>query len=211
MPDGIRATVEFTTPDICPIVELSETAGTTIDSVNSNICPSECQESTVEFSIDTNSDLDTDLTPMFSHGSTDRYRLTLGDGTRCPCKRLARRGCPVTRYVAEDGALTLVFHTTDYDQLRDAVAELRELFPDINIKRFVRGPAGERSHDPVFVDRSRLTHRQLEVVETAYEMGYFDRPRQSNATEIAAELGINPATFREHLTAAESKILEDLL
>jgi hypothetical protein len=211
MPDGIRATVEFATADICPIVELSEAVGTTIDSVTSNICPSECQESTVEFSIDTNCGLDADITPMFSHGSTDRYRLTLDDGTRCPCKRLARCGCPVTRYVAEDGTLTLVFHTADYDQLREVVAQLRESFPDMNIKRFVRAPAGERSRDPVFVDRSRLTHRQLEIMETAYEMGYFDRPRQSNATDIAAEIGISPATFREHLSAAESKILEDLL
>lgn len=210
MPDGIRATVEFSTPDICPIVELSEAAGTTIDSVNTNICPSEGQDSTVEFSIDTDSDLDADVTPIFSHGSTDRYRLTLGEETDCPCERLARCGCPVARYVAEDGTLTLVFHTTDYDQLREVVAELRERFPDMNIKRFVRGPAGDRSRDPVFVDRSRLTHRQLEVVETAYEMGYFDRPRQSNATEIAAELGISPATFRQHLTAGESKILGDL-
>jgi predicted DNA binding protein len=210
MPDGIRATVEFSTPDICPIVGFSEAAETTIDSVTTNVCPSGCQDSTVEFSMDADSDPDADVAPIFSHGSTDRYRLTLDEETDCPCKRLARSGCPAVRYVAEDGRLTLVFHTTDYDQLREVVAELRERFPEMNIKRFVRGPVGDRSRDPVFVDRSRLTPRQLETVETAYEMGYFDRPRRSNATEIAAELGISPATFREHLTAGESKILEHL-
>lgn len=211
MPLGIRATVEFTTPEICPIVELSEAAETTIDSVSANICPSECSESTVEFSIDTDCDFDADITPIFSHGSTDRYRLTLGEETNCPCERLAQFGCPVARYTAEDGTLTLVFHATDYDQLQEVVAELRQVCPDMDIRRFVRAPAGERSRDPVFVDRSKLTHRQIEVLETAYDSGYFDRPRRSNATEIAAELGINPSTFREHLTAAESKLLEDLL
>lgn len=211
MPDGIRATVEFTTPDICPIVELSEGAGTTIDSVNANVCPSERLATVVEFSIDTNCDFDADITPIFSHGSTDRYRLTLGEETNCPCECLAGFGCPVARYTAEDGTLTLVFYATDYDQLQEVIAELRDRFPDIDIKRFVQSPVGERTRDGVFVDRGKLTHRQLETLKTAYEKGYFDRPRQSNATEIAAELGINPSTFREHLSAAESKILEDFL
>jgi predicted DNA binding protein len=211
MPAGIRVTVAFTTPDICPIAELSEAAETTIDSVSANICPSDCPETTVEFSIDTNCDLDADVTPIFSHGSTDRYRLTLSEDTNCPCECLAEFGCPVARYTAEDGTLTLVFHATDYDQLQGVVAEFRDQFPDVDIKQFVQSPAGEQSQDRVFVDRSKLTRRQLEILETAYEKGYFDRPRRSNATEIASALDINPATFREHLTAAESKILSDLL
>jgi predicted DNA binding protein len=107
--------------------------------------------------------------------------------------------------------LTIVFHATDYDQLRGIIGELRDQFPGVDINRFVQSPSGEQAEDNVFVNRSRLTHRQLEILETAYQRGYFDRPRQSNATEIAAELDINPSTFREHLTAAESKILEDLL
>lgn len=210
MPEGIRVTVEFTTADICPIVELSETVETTIDSVNSNICSPDCAKSVVEFSLNTTSDLDADTAPIFSHGTTDRYRLTL-DNSRCPCEYLGQFGCPVARYVAQDGTLTLVFHAADYDQLKEVIAELRDRFPNVNIKRFVRSPAGEQSHDNVFVDRSKLTSRQLEVLKTAYEMGYFERPRRTNATGIAAELDINPSTFREHLAAAETKILRDLL
>ncbi len=61
------------------------------------------------------------------------------------------------------------------------------------------------------MDRGRLTARQREVLETAFEMGYFERPRRANATEVAAELGIGPSTFREHVSAAETKLLEDVL
>jgi len=154
MSPGIRATVAFTTPDICPIVELSETAETTIDSVSANICPSDRLASTVEFSVETDDDLDSDGTPVFSHGSTDRYRLTLDEETNCPCRCLAQFGCPVTRYTAEDGTLTLVFHAAEYDQLREIVAELRELFPEMDIRRFVRAPVEEQSRDPVFVQRT---------------------------------------------------------
>jgi len=81
----------------------------------------------------------------------------------------------------------------------------------MNVKRFVRSPVEESSHDHVLVDRGKLTERQLEVLDTAYEMGYFERSRRTNATAVAAALDIDPSTFREHLAAAESKLLEDVL
>ena len=62
-------------------------------------------------------------------------------------------GCPVARYVAREGTLTLVFHAVDYEELRGVIAELRERFPDVDIKRFVRSPGGEGSRDGVFVGR----------------------------------------------------------
>ncbi|MFB6080273.1 MAG: helix-turn-helix domain-containing protein [Haloferacaceae archaeon] len=211
MPDGIRATVEFAVPDVCPVVALSQAAETTIDSVVANVSPPGCRESVTEFSVDADCDPDADVTPIFSHGSTCRYRLAHDGGRDCPCERLGRFGCPVARYVAREGTLTLVFHAADYEELRDVVADLRERFPEVDIKRFVRSPAGERTEDSAFVDRTKLTARQLDVLETAYEMGYFDRPRRANATEVAAELGVSSSTFGEHLAAAESKILGDVL
>ncbi|WP_417750463.1 helix-turn-helix domain-containing protein [Salinibaculum salinum] len=211
MPPGIRATVEFPTPSLCPIVELSEAAETTIDSVSTSVCPSQCGESVTEFSIDSDVEFDTDLTLAFSYGSTDWYRLTHDEGVDCPCECLGKFGCPINRYVARDGVLKLGFHATDYNQLQDVIAKLRDRFPDVDIKRFVRTATEDNSRDSTFVDCSKLTSRQLEVLTTAYERGYFDRPRRANATEIATELDITPSTFREHLTAAESKILEDVL
>ncbi|MFP4188694.1 MAG: helix-turn-helix domain-containing protein [Halobacteriales archaeon] len=42
-------------------------------------------------------------------------------------------------------------------------------------------------------------------------MGYFNHPKRSNATEVADEMGIAVSTFTEHLSAAQRKILDDLL
>lgn len=210
MPSGIRATVEFDTPGLCPIVTLSETAGTTIDSVVSNVCP-DGSESVTEFSVDEECDPGADVTPVFTHRSTNRYRFTHDEGISCPCECLGLLGCPVSRYVARRGTLTIVFHAADYEELQTIVGELRERFPDVNIKRFVRSPTDDRPRDSVLVDRSKLTARQLEVLETAYEMGYFERPRRANATDVADALDINPSTFSEHLAAAESKLLGDVL
>ncbi|SDF69818.1 helix-turn-helix domain-containing protein [Halorientalis regularis] len=211
MSSGIRATVEFSTPDICPVVEHATEAETTVDSVATSVRPSTDVQCATEFSIDAEYEPEGDLKPVFSHGSTTRYRIAHGEGVTCPCECLGQFGCPVTRYVAREGRLTVVFHAADYDELQTVVGELRERFPEINIKRFVRAPAGETAEDSVLVDRSKLTDRQLEVLETAHEMGYFENPRRANATEVAAELDINPSTFREHLSAAETKLLGDLL
>lgn len=59
--------------------------------------------------------------------------------------------------------------------------------------------------------RSRLTDRQWEVLETAYRLGYFERPRANTGEEVAAALGITSATFSQHLRAAQRHVLAMLI
>ncbi len=56
-----------------------------------------------------------------------------------------------------------------------------------------------------------LTRRQREVLQTAFEGGYFDSPRRKTAREIAAGLKIKHSTFLEHLRKAQKKILNQFL
>jgi predicted DNA binding protein len=212
--EGVRATVSFRGEPVCPIADLSARAGTTVDTVSAAVCLAESTEGALEFSADTDADVDvdTDATPVFSYGDTGRYRLERGrDGVTCPCECLGAFGCSVAEYTATDGTVTLVFHAADYDELRAVVADLRERFSGVTVERFVQSAPGGNPGDPAFVDRSRLTSRQLEVARTAYEMGYFERPRAANATEVADALDISRATFTQHLTAVQAKLFEDLL
>ncbi|PCR89248.1 helix-turn-helix domain-containing protein [Natrinema ejinorense] len=55
--------------------------------------------------------------------------------------------------------------------------------------------------------RSRLTERQHEVLETAFEAGYYEWPRECSGEAVAAELGITSPTFSQHIHAAERKLL----
>jgi len=52
-----------------------------------------------------------------------------------------------------------------------------------------------------------LTDRQREVIETAFEAGYYNWPRECTGEDVAAELDITSATFSEHIHAAERKLL----
>jgi len=56
-----------------------------------------------------------------------------------------------------------------------------------------------------------LTDRQREVLEAAYQAGYFSWPRESTAEEVAESLGLASSTLHAHLRKAETAILSGLL
>ncbi|TYL36349.1 DNA-binding protein [Natronococcus pandeyae] len=211
MSSGIRATVKVETPE-CPIAKFSKRTETTINQVSTSVVRPGEDGSTTEFLAGTDTEVDGAVTgPVFSYGETNLYRRTHDGGEECPCECLGSFGCPVHRYVAEDGDLTLVFHAASFEQLQAVMDEFRERFPGISVQSLLQPPLRGTPEERVFVNRGKLTDRQYEVLQTAYRMGYFERPKGANATEIAAELDITQSTLTEHLVAAQRKIFEDVL
>ena len=210
MPAGIRVTVEFPSPPVCPIADLSARANTVVNDVSTSVGGDDGCVS--EFLVDADAVPDDyDADPVFTYADRHLYRVEHDPDSDCPCSVLGEFDTPVDRYYARNGDLEVVFHAGEFAELQTIVGDLRERFPDADIQRLVRAPTEATARDTVFVDRGKLTDRQLEVLETAHEMGYFRRPRGANATEIAEELDISPSTFTEHLLAAQSKLLDDVL
>lgn len=56
-----------------------------------------------------------------------------------------------------------------------------------------------------------LTDRQREVIERAWEMGYYEVPKEVSADEIATDLELDSSTVNEHLQRAERNLLGQLL
>jgi len=56
-----------------------------------------------------------------------------------------------------------------------------------------------------------LTPRQREVIETAYQCGYFNSPRSVTGGEAAEMLDLSSATFHQHIRKVEKKLFERLL
>lgn len=212
MASGIRATVTVAAPAGCPIAAFSADATGVIDQVSTSVSCPESPNSVTEFLADADSAPEgVDAEAIFSYGSATLFRIEHDGDPDCPCEYLGRFGCPVHRYAAEDGDLTLVFHAEDFEQLQAVMAAFREVFPSVDVRRLLHPPIDGTPDETVFVDRGRLTDRQHEVLRTAFEMGYFERPKGANATEIAEELDIAQSTFTEHLVAAQRKILADVL
>lgn len=58
--------------------------------------------------------------------------------------------------------------------------------------------------------RDRLTDRQVEAVEAAREVGYYEVPRDATAEDVARVLGCGPSTASELLRRAEAEMVEAL-
>lgn len=56
-----------------------------------------------------------------------------------------------------------------------------------------------------------LTDRQLEVLQTAYELGFYEVPREATIDDVAAEIDVDGATVSEHLQRAERNVLSQQL
>ena len=212
MSGGIRATVEFPPPAPCEIADAADETGASVDAVWRSVPPDPDVHPVTEFV------LEAEVAPelagfdhVMSLGGRHLLRYAHEEGVSCPCECLGQFGCAVQRYRARSGRLRIVFNAADFEELQAVVGELRERFPDVDVRRLVRSPDADAADDAVYVDRSQLTDRQLEVLRTAYREGYFDRPRRANATEVAETLSIDPSTFTEHLLAAQRKLLSDVL
>lgn len=210
MDSGIRVTVSFPEAAACPIARVSASVEAPITQVSTSVTSESDAGSVTEFIAAADAD-DVEFDAIFPYGDTTVFRTDHGSTDPCPCQCLGEFGCPVYRYTASDGTLTLIFHCDSFEQLQTVMATMRDRFTGVDVKQLLRPPLEGPVEDQVFVNRGSLTDRQLEVLQLAYDRGYFERPRQTNATELANELGISQSTVTEHLIVAQRKLLGDLL
>ncbi|MFB6070546.1 MAG: helix-turn-helix domain-containing protein [Halanaeroarchaeum sp.] len=208
---GIRAELSLDAQSTCPVARIAADADSDTESVTKSHSP-ETGTVTEEFVLDGTADVsDQEAEEVFSYGSKRVYRFDRSSDRACPCESVEAFGSPVLDVSSSSGRLDVAFHADDMDHLQTVVGELRDDYDDVHVDRLVRSRENGQSADLVLVDRSELTARQTEVLETAHEMGYFDHPKGANAGEVADALGITTSTFTEHLAAAQSKLLAAVL
>lgn len=215
---GIRAEVRIDSPPSCPVAHVSQATGALGTSVTKTSASDSTDMVTEEFMLDSETSLESIETPevdggledVFSYGSKHTYRFRHPQGD-CACGRIEQFECPITDVYARDGVLFVTFHTSDMEQLKRVLTDLRELETGVSVKRLLHATKEGTDNDLVLLDRSELTTRQREVLETAHEMGYFEHGQGANAGDVADALDINTSTFSEILRAAQRKLLKTIL
>ena len=91
----------------------------------------------------------------------------------------------------------------DDPTLQDALNEL----PDALRVELVE--IGEYDPEPSRPE-SLLTDKQLEVLDAALAVGYYEEPRHGTQADVADVVGLAPATVGEHLRRIEGKVLRAL-
>jgi DNA-binding Lrp family transcriptional regulator len=205
---GIRTELAIQEASSCPVARASQAVdGPMIDVTWTD---NQGESVTEQFTAATSDEFD-EFEQVFDYGSRKVYEFERAHGEPCICASIQQSLGPVTSVYARDGELHVTIHASDVAQLRELVRDLRDEFGPVNVEYLVQSRDGHEDAELVPVDVGRLTDRQREVLETAHRKGYFEYPRKANASEVAEELGIEPSTFTEHLAAAQSKLLDELL
>lgn len=156
------------------------------------------------------------------HGSVDASLLAEYDdgglfefvvAGNCPAHRLAELGALPRTVEGVEGRGRIVAEIPQSYDAPSVVGTFLEENPEATL-------AGKREKDavePLFAEsafrqalQTALTDRQREVLETAFEAGYYDWPRECTGEDVAAQLDISSATFAEHVRAAERNLLTAL-
>jgi len=88
---------------------------------------------------------------------------------------------------------------------REAFHEFREFWQRngrFRLHRLTRDGDGEAPGDG-------LTDRQQEALRTAYELGYFDIPREASLEDVATRLDISASSVSERLRRAQTQLIEE--
>jgi DNA-binding CsgD family transcriptional regulator len=87
---------------------------------------------------------------------------------------------------------------------QDAIAGMIEEYEGVDVSPNLQR-LGDYEGDRRPLDE--LTDRQREVIRTAYNLGYFEVPREASTEEVATELCLDPSTVTEHLQRAERNLI----
>jgi hypothetical protein len=58
---------------------------------------------------------------------------------------------------------------------------------------------------------SKLTHRQRQMLLTAYALGYYDVPRRISSDDLSKHLNVDKSTVVEHLRKAERRLIGSII
>ncbi len=125
-----------------------------------------------------------------------------------PAARLVSHGVTVETVSAADGTVHLTLSAPDHATATAATDVLKSAYETVTVTALwdADPPAPSESGSPL----ESLTEKQETVLHNAYVRGYFERPREVSATELAERLGIARATMTQHLRAAQRKLFDEM-
>ncbi|MCL9817511.1 PAS domain S-box protein [Natronocalculus amylovorans] len=114
-------------------------------------------------------------------------------------------GGSIASMTAAGGTTELVTQFPKMADISTVIEALRTHWPEATVRtRSVR--AVEDTTPSPF---ESLTIKQKQALHAAAVSGFFDRPQQSKAADIAETLDISQSTFLHHLRAAEKKVFSE--
>jgi predicted DNA binding protein len=115
------------------------------------------------------------------------------------------------RIILRDNHIHVVVSVQNWDQFQSLGDEIRDKmgrFELISVNQIDQPgePLGTGQISEILT--TKLTDNQIEAIETAYSMGYFEVPRKVTAHTVSERLAIAQSTFSERLRKAQNNLFE---
>lgn len=115
------------------------------------------------------------------------------------CRSLNGSDCFLTSARSiKDGRIEWNLIFANKDSLQDLIDNLSKFGIDVKINKITE-----------IADKRALTARQQEILQVAFDQGYFEFPRKVSVSDLAFRLKISKSTLAEILRKGESKIMEE--
>lgn len=189
--------VDFDTSDI--LSELTAAAGRAFDAFAEVVRDDEY----ITFTIDAEEYLERFYDQFEASPQVTEVRRI--EGTKLLVTKEANGASPIIR--ANHGKLSGIDRVHGTKRVFDILVFRREDLKAILEELKGLGRARLEKLTPIGERPAMLTDRQLEVVTTAYEAGYYESPRRVSASDLGERLGISHTTVLEHLRKAERTLL----
>lgn len=107
------------------------------------------------------------------------------------------------------GTVTVVADLPETEVVSEFVDELSQHLPDMELlARMTRDRSLETQYSLRTSFEDRLTARQREVLQLAYESGFFESPRLQTGKQLSGTLDISQSTFTYHLRESQRRLCE---
>ncbi len=141
-------------------------------------------------------------------GSTVQCGLIATEPT--PESTLTATGGSVQQTVVEDTTAAITAELPDHGTVSTAADALESIYENV-IVTAIRQDTQPEPLGTVETLLEPMTTKQADALRHAYAAGFFEHPRETTMTELAAQFGVTRQTVTHHLRAAERKLLDQIL
>ncbi len=128
--------------------------------------------------------------------------------SKCICPVFEEHDCIPEIKAVRNGMVITVVTVRNRAVLRELLQELNAIEATVSVEWILRG---QDSESTVEIAVDKITTKQREALETAVNAGYYETPRESNLSALAAELSISESAVSQRLNAAETKLVKSFL
>ena len=156
-------------------------------------------------------------------GCKCRLEVTVLDGERrtkkflegpidddCICPVFRQHDCVADIESFRDGEILVRVTVPGRQVLQRLIETVRQRGATVELDRVLPLSKDDTHTTTIEIDTQTITRKERETVRLAFEAGYYERPRQTNLSELANELGITDSAVSQRLNNAESKLIHEL-